>query len=702
MNKNLRLAILPILALGIGALVNAKQVKEAKATDPIPVIAVDTPYEYSFGRFADGSLTPVELHDAGLLWAREDVDLVVRTVNSGGQSMKVLDMTIVSDDGGGYARMLGIGSGGLEKLVAGRAYYISMYLNLSGVTNAASELDIEYTADGFWTGVGITNGVARALDGKNVRDILYDTESHWLSFTFLAREQAYEENPGVRPYIKFTMCSAENSDVVTVGDLKIAESATYVEFFENYAVGTTATDGLVNLMNVASGNMNYVKVDEDANHNHYLHIKHNNTSSANDWRAFYFNRMTDLISGHTYRLQVEFLSTDYNFIEMYVKYNDTGDGCYTFLPDGTFDDRSHPTSYLSNPFWDGQFLAQDILFTSAKNATWWQQVAIQFCIPANTELDVKIANYCLYDVTELGSTEIEVSGANSFVLGTEYSKTGLQVNYVRDEERVPARYYTVDSSAFNKDEIGEYQIGVSASDGVYQLSTTYTATVHNNNASIEMKSNPTKVEYRYNEELDLAGAKINLVKENGDKTEVDVTAEMVSGYNKQTLGEQTVTVTYLTFTTTFQVTVVDYITGITLKSAPTKVVYEQGDELALAGAVITVTKASGATEDVNVNATMVTGYNNAQLGEQTLTVTYQGFTATFTVTVNEKVTPQPEPQPEPEQPDQGGSGEQTPEPDVMPKPEKKGCKSSVIATSALISILSIAGVALLTLKKKEK
>ena len=99
---------------------------------------------------------------------------------------------------------------------------------------------------------------------------------------------------------------------------------------------------------------------------------------------------------------------------------------------------------------------------------------------------------------------------------------------------------------------------------------------------------------------------------------------------------------------------------------------------------------------------MVTGYNNAQLGEQTLTVTYQGFTATFTVTVNEKVTPQPEPQPEPEQPDQGGSGEQTPEPDVMPKPEKKGCKSSVIATSALISILSIAGVALLALKKKEK
>ena len=695
MNKNLRLAILPILALGIGALVNAKQAKEAKATDPIPVIAVDTPYKYSFGRFAEGSLTPVELHDAGLLWAREDVDLVIRTESSGGQSMKVMDMTIVSDDGGGYARMLGIGAdGGLQNLKAGRAYYITMYLDLSGVTNSASELDIEYTADGFWTGVGIKNGAMKALDANNVRDLYYDAESHWVSFTFLARQQAYRE-PTIRPYFKFTMCDAENSDVVSIGDFTIAESATYVEFFENYVVGTEAPANNVSaITNVYNGNLDYVKVD-DFSGNRYLHIKHNNTTSENVWKNFYFNRMTDLVDGHTYRFQMEFLSNTNNFREMYVKYNDTGDGCNTFLPDGTIANWSAPSEYLTNPIWDGQFLAQDIHFTSSKNATWWQQVAIEFCVPANTELDVKIDYFALYDVTELGSTEIEVSGANSFVLGTDYSRNGLQVNYVRGEERVPARAFSVDSSAFNKNEVGEYQIGVTASDGVYQLSTTYTASVHNNNASIEMKSNPTKVEYRYNEELDLAGAKINLVKENGDKTEVDVTAEMVSGYNKQTLGEQTVTVTYLSFTTSFTVTVVDYITGITLKSAPTKVVYEQGDELALAGAVITVTKASGATEDVNVAASMVSGYNKAQLGQQTVTVTYEGFTATFNVTVNEKVTPvDPDPQPQPE-----------PEPEVEPTPEqpsKKGCKSSVLAASALISILSIAGVALLTLKKKEK
>ena len=94
MNKNLRLAILPILALGIGALVNAKQVKEVKATEPVPMVALGKPYDYKFTNFANGSLTPAELHDAGLLWAREDVDLTIRTQTTGGQQMKVLDIMV--------------------------------------------------------------------------------------------------------------------------------------------------------------------------------------------------------------------------------------------------------------------------------------------------------------------------------------------------------------------------------------------------------------------------------------------------------------------------------------------------------------------------------------------------------------------------------------------------------------------------------
>ena len=59
----------------------------------------------------------------------------------------------------------------------------------------------------------------------------------------------------------------------------------------------------------------------------------------------------------------------------------------------------------------------------------------------------------------------------------------------------------------------------------------------------------------------------------------------------------------------------------------------------------------------------------------------------------EKIQPTPEPQPEPEQPDQGGEQEQ---------PAKKGCKSSVLAASALISTLALAGFGLLISKKRKE
>ena len=43
-----------------------------------------------------------------------------------------------------------------------------------------------------------------------------------------------------------------------------------------------------------------------------------------------------------------------------------------------------------------------------------------------------------------------------------------------------------------------------------------------------------------------------------------------------------------------------------------------------------------------------------------------------------------------------------PEPTVEPKPEKTGCKSSVLAASALISLLSLSGAGLILLKKKKQ
>ena len=65
---------------------------------------------------------------------------------------------------------------------------------------------------------------------------------------------------------------------------------------------------------------------------------------------------------------------------------------------------------------------------------------------------------------------------------------------------------------------------------------------------------------------------------------------------------------------------------------------------------------------------------------------------------------EPTPTPGGDEPTPGGNDQPTPTPggDEQPAPEKKGCRSSIIATSTLISLVSITGVILLSKKRKEK
>lgn len=158
---------------------------------------------------------------------------------------------------------------------------------------------------------------------------------------------------------------------------------------------------------------------------------------------------------------------------------------------------------------------------------------------------------------------------------------------------------------------------------------------------IEMASAPTKTTYAYGEDLDVTGGSVKLLYADGTSATVDLTADMVSGYDKNTAGEQDVTVTVGGKTTTFKVTVgakpTAAVSGIAIKTPPTKTAYTIGEELDLTGAVITVSYADETTEERAVTAEMVSGYNKDTAGEQTITVTYEGKTATFKVTVSAPV-----------------------------------------------------------------
>ncbi|MCB6416824.1 bacterial Ig-like domain-containing protein, partial [Faecalimonas umbilicata] len=72
---------------------------------------------------------------------------------------------------------------------------------------------------------------------------------------------------------------------------------------------------------------------------------------------------------------------------------------------------------------------------------------------------------------------------------------------------------------------------------------------------------------------------------------------------------------------------------------PTKTEYTVGEDLELAGMKVTANYSDDNTEDVAIENCEVSGYDKTKAGEQTVTVTYEGKTATFKVTVKEAEKP---------------------------------------------------------------
>lgn len=159
---------------------------------------------------------------------------------------------------------------------------------------------------------------------------------------------------------------------------------------------------------------------------------------------------------------------------------------------------------------------------------------------------------------------------------------------------------------------------------------------------IEIVTLPEKTTYYYGEDLDLAGATYKKIMNSGIETvTLDITSDMISGYNSEVLGEQTVTITYKdadgSYEDTFTVSVLDYVSGIEVAGFKTE--YKYGQALDLTSAIVRKVMASGAKgEDNPITLDMVTGYEPETLGEQTLTVTYEELEKEIIVTVDNYIT----------------------------------------------------------------
>ena len=224
-----------------------------------------------------------------------------------------------------------------------------------------------------------------------------------------------------------------------------------------------------------------------------------------------------------------------------------------------------------------------------------------------------------------------------YIIGEELDLTGGKISLIYES----GKSYEMDMqdyliSGFNKNKAGEQQLTITYQGKKAVFSVVVLAGIVKN---IELESAPATTEYFQDEDINISGGKIKIIYEDDTFDIINITDNMLSGYNKSKIGGQSVKVTFLGMDTSFNVTVKqNNVSGIVISSLPAKNEYLIGELLNLEGGIITVTYLNGITEELEITRFMLGVYDVFIEGEKTITVKYAGFSDTFTVTYSIKIT----------------------------------------------------------------
>lgn len=232
-----------------------------------------------------------------------------------------------------------------------------------------------------------------------------------------------------------------------------------------------------------------------------------------------------------------------------------------------------------------------------------------------------------------------ISTKTKYVIGQDFDPESLDITaYYNDDSSKKLNYNDVTITGFDSSSLGEKTITVTYKEDNKTVSTTFKIEIIEKEVKDIVLTPPTKVKYVEGQSLDLTGGKV-IVSYNDDTSEkIDLTSDMVSGFDKDHLGKQTITVTYQGKTATFEVEVIKKeATKIELVTPPDKAEYIRGQKLNLEGARIKVTYNDGDTKLIDVTEKMCSGFDSSSLGQKTVTITYENKTVSFTVNVVERI-----------------------------------------------------------------
>lgn len=148
-------------------------------------------------------------------------------------------------------------------------------------------------------------------------------------------------------------------------------------------------------------------------------------------------------------------------------------------------------------------------------------------------------------------------------------------------------------------------------------------------SKIELISLPSKLKYKKDESFESTGLTVKATYSDG--TAQETSDYTLSSPDMSSAGIKTITVTCGTQTAAFNITVIA-ISKIEITTLPARTEYQKGDALDTTGMVVSTVWTDGSKE-VLADGYTVSELDSAETGEKTITVTYQTFTATFTVEV---------------------------------------------------------------------
>lgn len=149
---------------------------------------------------------------------------------------------------------------------------------------------------------------------------------------------------------------------------------------------------------------------------------------------------------------------------------------------------------------------------------------------------------------------------------------------------------------------------------------------------ISVTTLPNKTTYYQKELFDSTGMIVTTTTNDGNT--VEISSYEISGFNSNSAGTKTITVTAGTISTTFEVTVLEEsLTGITVTALPTKTEYHINGEFDPAGITVSASTSDGNTVTLNSDQLEYSDFDSSSPKTNTITVSYGTFTTVFDITI---------------------------------------------------------------------